>query len=116
MFPNAAYKFIGFILGKEEELRAVFQQRFIEGEQADLLDTKEHLGFNGFANTKRQDYINTEFGLILEDMHDENVIARNDVLFFIDTVFYIMEKIISRAGGLHIFQRSAAMRAFFVIT
>lgn len=33
-----------------------------------------------------------EFGLILEDMHDENVIARNDALFFIDTVFYIMER------------------------
>jgi hypothetical protein len=36
--------------------------------------------------------IASEFGLILEDMHDENVIAKNDVLFFIDTVFYIMER------------------------
>ena len=61
-------------------------------EQADFTDIKEHLSFNGFAHTKRQDYFNTEFGLILEDMHDENVIARNDVLFFIDTVFYIMER------------------------
>lgn len=26
--------------------------------------------------------------LILEDMHDENIIAKNDTLFFIDTVFY----------------------------
>lgn len=91
LFPNTAYKFVGFTLGKEGELRAVLQQRFIEGEQADLADIKEHLSFNGFAHTKRQDYFNTEFGLILEDMHDENVIARNDVLFFIDTVFYIME-------------------------
>jgi len=92
LFPNTAYKFVGFVLGKEEELRAVLQQRFIEGEQADLADIKEHLSFNGFAHTKRQDYFNTEFGLILEDMHDENVIARNDVLFFIDTVFYIIER------------------------
>lgn len=91
LFPNTAYKFVGFTLGKERELRAVLKQRFIEGEQADLADIKEHLSFNGFAHTKRQDYFNTEFGLILEDMHDENVIARNDVLFFIDTVFYIME-------------------------
>jgi hypothetical protein len=29
---------------------------------------------------------------VLEDMHDENVIARNDLLFFIDTVFYVMKK------------------------
>ena len=28
-------------------------------------------------------------GLILEDIHDENVLVNNDVLFFIDTVFYI---------------------------
>ena len=92
LFPNTAYKFVGFTHGKEGELRAVLQQRFIEGEQADLIDIKEHLSFNCFAHTKRQDYFNTEFGLILEDMHDENVIARNDVLFFIDTVFYIMER------------------------
>ena len=92
LFPNTAYQFIGFNLGKEGELQAIVQQRFIEGEQADLADIKEHLIFNGFAHTKRQDYFNTEFGLILEDMHDENVIARNDVLFFIDTVFYIMER------------------------
>jgi len=26
----------------------------------------------------------------LEDMHDENVISRQGLLFFIDTVFYIM--------------------------
>jgi hypothetical protein len=46
------------------------------------------LRFNGFENTKRHDYFNKEFGLILEDMHDESVIAKDDTLFFIDTVFY----------------------------
>jgi hypothetical protein len=90
LFLNTAYKIVGFTLGKEGELRAVLQQRFIEGEQADLVDIKELLNFNGFAHTKRQDYFNSEFGLILEDMHDENVIACDDVLFFIDTVFYIL--------------------------
>ena len=92
MFPNTAYKFVGFTFGKEGELRAVLQQRFIEGEQADLTDIKEHLSFNGFENTRRQDYYNKEFGLELEDMHDENVIVKDDLLFFIDTVFYIMER------------------------
>ncbi|OQP51792.1 hypothetical protein A4H97_26660 [Niastella yeongjuensis] len=92
LFPNTAYKFVGFTLGKEGELRAVLQQRFIEGGQAELENIKEYLSYNGFAHTKRQDYFNTEFGLILEDMHDENVIAIGDVLFFIDTVFYIMER------------------------
>ena len=42
---------------------------------------KELLTFNAFENTRRQDYYNKEFGLVLEDMHDENVIARQGVLF-----------------------------------
>jgi hypothetical protein len=46
------------------------------------------LGYNGFENTRRQDYFNQDIGLILEDMHDENVILKDDTLFFIDTVFY----------------------------
>ncbi len=81
---------IGFT--KINGLSALLQQPFIEGEQARLDDIKELLSYNGFENTKRQDYYNGEFGLVLEDMHDENVIAKDDLLFFIDTVFYIMEK------------------------
>jgi len=27
---------------------------------------------------------------VLEDMHDENVISRQNLLFFIDTVFYVI--------------------------
>ncbi|WP_424369100.1 hypothetical protein [Moheibacter sp.] len=28
-------------------------------------------------------------GLIFEDLHDENVISNNGILYFIDTVFYL---------------------------
>lgn len=42
LFPNTAYKFVGFTLGKEGELRAVLQQRFIEGEQVELENIKEY--------------------------------------------------------------------------
>jgi hypothetical protein len=51
------------------------------------------LAYNGFENTRRNDYYNKELGLILEDMHDENVIANSDTLFFIDTVFYTVSGI-----------------------
>lgn len=91
LFPNTAYSLIGFI-EIDNGLSAVLQQPFIEGEQARLDDIRELLSYNGFENTKRQDYYNGEFGLVLEDMHDENVIAKDDLLFFIDTVFYIMKK------------------------
>ena len=91
LFPNTAYSFLGFINIKSS-IGVVLQQPFIKGEQADLEHIKELLTFNGFANIKRQDYFNAEFGLVLEDMHDENVLAKDDTLFFIDTVFYVMEK------------------------
>jgi hypothetical protein len=91
LFPNTAYSLLGF-MENDGKLNAVLEQPFIEGEQATLDDIKEFLSFNGFENTKRQDYYNGEFGLVLEDMHDENVIAKDDVLFFIDTVFYVMRK------------------------
>ena len=89
LFANTTYSLLGFseINGS---LCALLQQQFIEGEQAELENIKDLLTFNGFENTRRQDYYNKEFGLVLEDMHDENVIVKEDVLFFIDTVFYIM--------------------------
>ncbi len=91
LFPNTAYSLIGF-MEIDNGLYAVLQQPFIEGGQARLDDIREFLTYNGFEHTKRQDYYNGEFGLVLEDMHDENVIAKNDLLFFIDTVFYIMRR------------------------
>lgn len=92
LFSNTAYELLGFTFGKDDALCAILNQPFIEGGQADLANIKEYLTFNGFQNNKRQDYFNDEFGLVLEDMHDENVIASDDVLFFIDTVFYIMDR------------------------
>ena len=38
---------------------------------------------------KNNDYINEFYGIILEDLHDENMLMRNGVLFFVDTVFYL---------------------------
>ncbi|HVY76197.1 MAG TPA: hypothetical protein VG890_15310 [Puia sp.] len=90
LFPNTNYSLLGFS-ESDGKLAAVLSQSFIEGEQAKLEDIKAFLSFNGFENTKRQDYYNREFELVLEDMHDENVISRQGILFFIDTVFYIME-------------------------
>ena len=88
-FPNTFYELVGFKLIKDE-LYAVLKQPFIiSTEIVDLQNIKIFLEYNGFLNTKRIDYFNQEYGLILEDIHDENVIVNNDVLFFIDTVFYI---------------------------
>lgn len=46
---------------------------------------------NGFENIKNSDYLNPDLGIILEDLHDENVLTENGILKFIDTVFYIQD-------------------------
>ncbi len=88
-FPYTAYTFLGFkmIAG---ELNAVVMQEFIlTSEPTDLTAVKEFLEYNNFHNHRNNDYINSELGLIFEDLHDENVLSANGILFFIDTVFYL---------------------------
>ena len=88
LFEETAYTFLGFT-EKTDSLVAALQQPFITSDVlVDLQDVKKFLAFNGFENTRRNDYFNKELGLILEDMHDENIIVNSNKLFFIDTVFY----------------------------
>jgi hypothetical protein len=92
LFEETAYTFLGFT-EKTDSLAAVLQQPYISSDApVDLQDVKKFLAFNGFENTKRNDYFNKELGLILEDMHDENVIVNSNTLFFIDTVFYTVSE------------------------
>ena len=88
-FPDTAYQLLGFF--KElDVIYAVVEQPFIIATQkTDLSLVKLFLENNGFLNTKNHDYYNADLGLILEDLHDENVLTQNGMLYFIDTVFYI---------------------------
>ena len=56
--------------------------------QVEVDDIAHFLLYNHFEHTRINDYIHKELGLILDDMHDENVLVNPDNLFFIDTVFY----------------------------
>ncbi|HZH63974.1 MAG TPA: hypothetical protein VEY10_03715 [Flavisolibacter sp.] len=88
IFGNTSYSLIGFFK-ENDRLHAVVRQPFIKSDaQVDLRDIKALLEFNGFSNTRRNDYQHEGLGLILEDMHDENVLVNSETLFFIDTVFY----------------------------
>ena len=94
-FPQTAYELIGFYQEKEV-LFAVVKQPFIEiTEPTNLPSVKEFLNQNGFELKKNNDYFNNNIGIILEDLHDENVLTNNGVLFFIDTVFYIKDSFFS---------------------
>ena len=88
-FGRTEYTLRGFIQ-KETVLYAVLEQPFIVADHpTNVDDVKLFLNYNGFKNMRRYDYYNPELGLLLEDIHDENVLTNASVLFFIDTVFYI---------------------------
>ena len=89
-FPDTAYQLLGFYKDLDV-LYAVVEQPFVKAnEKTDLNLVKAFLENNGFINKKNHDYYNEELGLILEDLHDENVLTQNGMLYFIDTVFYIV--------------------------
>lgn len=91
-FEDTAYELIGFI-EESDILYAVVKQYFVRAtEKTNLKMVKEFLKANGFLNTKNNDYYNSDLGIILEDLHDENVLTENGVLRFIDTVFFITSK------------------------
>ncbi|MGC4128529.1 MAG: hypothetical protein QM564_02995 [Bergeyella sp.] len=91
-FPDTAYELLGFY-SNSDVLYAVVQQNFVKANQpTNLDDVKLFLESNGFENTRNHDYYNPELGIILEDLHDENVLTQDDVLYFIDTVFYLKMK------------------------
>lgn len=88
-FPETSYTLIGFCL-LDEVLFALVEQPFVKANQpTDLKQVKEFMTANGFVNTRNHDYYNVYLGVILEDLHDENVLTQDGILYFIDTVFYI---------------------------
>ncbi len=91
-FPDTAYKLVGFY-ESEAILYAVVEQDFIKFDTLTEIEVvKKFLNENGFQNTRNNDYFNPDLGIILEDLHDENVLTLDGNLYFIDTVFYLTEQ------------------------
>ncbi len=90
-FPDTAYELLGFCF-KDDVLYAVVKQKYVKAtEHTNLENVKSFMLNNGFKLIRNNDYINEDLGIILEDLHDENVLTSNGILAFIDTVFYINE-------------------------
>ena len=90
-FNSTKYELLGFkIINKK--IFAVVKQRFAKADETvDLEQLKSFLEFNNFRNVRNSDYQNDELGLIFEDLHDENVLINNGILYFIDTIFYLTD-------------------------
>ncbi len=95
-FPDTAYQLIGFT-NIDNVFYAVVKQPYIRAtEPTDLELVNIFLESNGFRNTRNHDYMNDELGIILEDLHDENVLCNKGTLYFIDTVFYMVDDFIGK--------------------
>jgi hypothetical protein len=91
-FPDTSYHLLGFYK-THTTFYAVVEQTFVLAtEKTNLEHVKLFLEHAGFENKKNNDYYHPEWGIILEDLHDENVLTQNGILKFIDTVFYITEQ------------------------
>ncbi len=91
-FSDTAYEVIGFTK-QDDVLFCVVQQPFVSITESTNLDTvKEFMKGNGFELIRNNDYRNIDLGIILEDLHDENVLTKNGILYFIDTVFYLTDE------------------------
>jgi len=88
-FPDTAYNLLGFF-GDKTIVYAVVEQSFVRAtEKTDLLFVEQFMNSNGFQKIRNNDYFNPKLGIIIEDLHDENVLSNNGILYFIDTVFYL---------------------------
>ena len=93
-FADTAYQLVGFYKKSQHLVYAVVAQHFVTATQkTNNEDVVQFLLSNGFVNTKNHDYFNEELGIILEDLHDQNVLTQNGNLYFIDTVFYLKENL-----------------------
>jgi hypothetical protein len=89
-FPHLSYELLGFQIS-DGKLSSVVKQSFVRStESTDLMNVKEFLSANGFINKKNNDYFHPGLGIIVEDLHDENVLTEEGALQFIDTVFFLM--------------------------
>lgn len=88
LFPATKYRTIGFT-SFEGNFAVILKQQFAlltEGATRSIVE--RYLIQHGFLRTKNDDYYNASLGIILEDLHEENVFLLKNNILFIDPVIY----------------------------
>ncbi len=70
---------------------AIIQQPFLRSERgATREEIEPDLAACGFRRTRNDDYYSPDLGIILEDLHDENVlVSENGHYLYFDPVIYL---------------------------
>ena len=81
-FSDTAYHLVGFYW-EDNTLFSVVEQPFVKSDTiTDLNSVKDFMAANGFIHSRRHDYHHPELGVIIEDLHDENVLTQEGLLYF----------------------------------
>lgn len=88
LFPTTKYITVGFTI-VDQTFAVIIQQQFalLTG-GAPRTIVEPYLNTHGFSRTRNDDYYNPVLGIILEDLHDENVFLLDGQILFIDPVIY----------------------------
>lgn len=89
LFPETKYELLGFVKINEILYSAISQDYIQPSAKTNIEFVREYMISKGFTIKKRNDYIHAELGIIIEDLHEENVLVKDNTLFFIDTVIYL---------------------------
>jgi glycosyltransferase involved in cell wall biosynthesis len=91
LFPGAPLRFEG-LLWRTRDLFPVMSQPFVRAKRGARRSEVESFMRNlGYARSRNDDYQNSE-GILVEDLHDENVfVDDDDNLIVIDPVIYLLQ-------------------------
>jgi len=89
LFPETKYELLGFVKINETLYSAISQDYIRPTEKTKIEKVREYMISKGFTIKKKNDYVHADLGIIIEYLHEENVLVKDGILFFIDTVIYL---------------------------
>jgi hypothetical protein len=89
LYPETKYELLGFVKINEILYSAISQDYIEPTEKTNIEQVREYMMSKGFTIKKKNDYVHADLGMIIEDLHEENVLVKDGTLFFIDTVIYL---------------------------
>ncbi|UFH53859.1 hypothetical protein [Spirosoma sp. KNUC1025] len=90
LFPETAVHFEGLMLVGDELQPVIRQKALLAIRGADRKEVETEMAKRGFYRRKADNYYNPDLGILVEDLHDENVLVspRGSLLIF-DPVIYL---------------------------
>lgn len=99
LFPETGYVLNGFTQVKDR-FAAIIEQPFLYSARgAARNEVEQDLLLRGFRRIRNDDYYSESLGVIIEDLHDENVLlSNNSLLLYFDPILYLETPEMKLAG------------------